>query len=140
MKNNNYIRHIPYLRNSIAYYHNFRHTFVKWWYLQIFLSFFRNFHLKGQKIAQNKNNNYICHVQWFRNSIPYDHNFWSTCGKWWHLQTVFPFSWNFHFRAVMGIKGQKTVQMKNNNYIGHVPYLRNSIAYDHHFWCTCVKW
>ena len=26
--------------------------------------------------------------------------------------------------------------MKNNNYICHMPYLRNSIAYDHDFWYT----
>ena len=30
--------------------------------------------------------------------------------------------------------------MKNNNYIHHTPYLRNSLAYDHDFWYTCVKW
>ena len=29
--------------------------------------------------------------------------------------------------------------MKNNQ-IRYVPYLRNSIAYDHYFWYTCVKW
>ena len=29
--------------------------------------------------------------------------------------------------------------MKNNNYICHAPYLRNSIAYDHNFWCSCIK-
>ena len=28
--------------------------------------------------------------------------------------------------------------MKNNNYIRHMPYLRNSIGYDHDFWYTCV--
>ena len=27
-----------------------------------------------------------------------------------------------------------------NNYICHLPYLRNSIVYDHDFWCTCIKW
>ena len=26
--------------------------------------------------------------------------------------------------------------MKNNNYIWHTPCLRNSIAYDHDFWCV----
>ena len=25
-------------------------------------------------------------------------------------------------------------------YICHTPYLRKSKAYDHDFWCTCVKW
>ena len=39
MKNNNYIHHMPYLRNSVAY-HDVWYTFVKWWYLQVFFSFF----------------------------------------------------------------------------------------------------
>ena len=30
--------------------------------------------------------------------------------------------------------------MKNNNCICQAPYLRNSIAYDHYFCYTCVKW
>ena len=30
--------------------------------------------------------------------------------------------------------------MKNNNYICHMSYLTNSIAYDHLFWYNCVKW
>ena len=45
----------------------------------------------------------------------------------------------FIFRAVMGVKGQKIAKMKNNNYIGHLRYLTNSIACDHDFWYTCVK-
>ena len=27
--------------------------------------------------------------------------------------------------------------MKNNNHIRHMPYLKNSVAYDHEFWYTC---
>ena len=30
--------------------------------------------------------------------------------------------------------------MKNKNKICHAPYLSNSVAYDHDFWCTCIKW
>ena len=30
--------------------------------------------------------------------------------------------------------------MRSNNYIRHTPYLKNCIAYNHDFWCTCVKW
>ena len=37
------------------------------------------------------------------------------------------------------MKGQKIAKMKNNNYIRHVSYLKNSIAYDYEFWFTCVK-
>ena len=35
--------------------------------------------------------------------------------------------------------GKKLPEMKNNNYIHHVPYLRNSNASDHDFSYTCVK-
>ena len=37
-------------------------------------------------------------------------------------------------------KDKKLPKMKNNNYIQHMPYLRNSIAYDHDFRCSCLKW
>ena len=50
---------------------------------------------------------------------------------------VFSFFWNC---AVRGVKVQKKPKMKSNNCICHVPDLRKSIAYDHDFWCTCVKW
>ena len=66
MKNNNYIHHMPYLRNSVAY-HDFSYTCVKWWYLQVFFFFiFSKFLIlcvvrrggeggaKGQKIVQNE--------------------------------------------------------------------------------------
>ena len=36
-----------------------------------------------------------------------------------------------------GVKGQKIAQ--NKKYISHVPYFRNSTAYDHDFWYTCVN-
>ena len=38
-----------------------------------------------------------------------------------------------------GGKKANIVKMKNNNYICHALHLRNSIAYDHNFWYTCVK-
>ena len=37
---NNYIRHAPYLCNSVAYDLNFWYTIVKWWNLQMCFSFF----------------------------------------------------------------------------------------------------
>ena len=40
---NNYIHHTPYLRNRTSYDHNFWYTYVKWWYLQAYFSFFQNF-------------------------------------------------------------------------------------------------
>ena len=55
---------------------------------------------------------------------------------------VFYFFFNFFdfFGLLGGQKGKKLPKMKNNNYIHHVPYLRNSIAYDHDFWYTCLEW
>ena len=41
------------------------------------------------------------------------------------------------FRAVTGVKGQKIAQDEKQQL--HVSYLRNSRAYDHGFWHTCVK-
>ena len=35
--------------------------------------------VKGQKIAQNENKNYICHTPYLRNSRAYDHDFCCTC-------------------------------------------------------------
>ena len=52
---------------------------------------------------------------------------------------VFHFFEVLVFWAVRRVEGQKIAQNENNNYIRHVPYLRNSIAYDHNFWYTFVK-
>ena len=73
MKNTNYIRHTPYLRNSIAYDHDFWYASVKWWYLQVFFSlfFFLLFFVififqavmgvKGQKMALDEKKVYLLH-------------------------------------------------------------------------------
>ena len=59
MKNNNCIRYVPYLMNSIGYDHDFCCTCVKWWYLQKFFSVFKFLifwvvrGVKGQKMVQN---------------------------------------------------------------------------------------
>ena len=44
-----------------------------------------------------KNNNYIRHTPYLRNSVAHDHDLWYTCAKWWYLQAFFSFLWNFHF-------------------------------------------
>ena len=58
MKNNNYMCHVSYLRNSIAYDQDFLYTCVKWWYLQVFFSSLGCYRgggsVKGQKMVQNK--------------------------------------------------------------------------------------
>ena len=93
---------------------------------------------KGKKKPKMKNNNYISHGPYFTGAVK--HDFWYACVKWLYLQVFVLFFWHFHFWAVRGVKGQKMPKMKNNNYICHSPYLRNSPAYDHGFWHTCVKW
>ena len=148
MKNNNYICHGAYLRNSKVYDHDFWYTFVKWWYVQDFFHFFEIFIFwvvsrggggKGKKLP-NMKNIYIRHTPYFRNSIAYDHDFWYTCLKWWYLQVFLALFEIFIFLAVRGKKGKKLPKMKNINYIQHAPYLKNSIAYDHDFWYSWVKW
>ena len=53
MKNKNYIRHVSYPRNSVAYDHDFWYTFAKWWYLQTFFLLFSKFwfRIKKQKVG-----------------------------------------------------------------------------------------
>ena len=50
-------------------------------------------------------------LTYLRNSIAYDHDFWYTCVKWWHLQTHFSFFCNFYF---LGKLGGKRVKNKNS--------------------------
>ena len=99
-------------------------------------------------------NNYIRQTPYLRNSLSSDHNFWYIYVNWWYV-TFFLLYQKFDFFDCCGgkkvickknkanwhqrVKGQKWPKMKNN-YIRYVLYLRNSIAYDHDIWYTCVKW
>ena len=114
MKNNNCIRRMPYLSNSIAYDHDFWYVCVKRWYPGIFFiilkfSFFgllvwwgrggRRGELgmaKGKSITQNKNKNCIRHTPCLRKSIAYDQDFWYTWVKW-CIEVLFSLFRNFHF-------------------------------------------
>ena len=49
--------------------HDFWCTCVRWWYLQVFFSFFWNFHFLGWKYIAKMKYNYIYHVPYLRNSI-----------------------------------------------------------------------
>ena len=137
MKNNYYICHAPYLKNSVAYDHDFWYTCVKWWDLQEFFSFFKKIlifravrKVKEQKVAQNKNKNDICYTPYLRNSIAHDHDFWFTRVKWWYLQDFFfQFFKMLIFHVVRGVKGQKTVQ---NDKIFCLSYFISQEPYIHH--------
>ena len=92
MKINNYICHVPYLRNSKAYNHDFWYTCVKWWYVQALFSFFWSFFFFGflrGKRAKNCPKRKITIT--FLTSKAYDHDFWYTCVKWWYIQAFFFF-------------------------------------------------
>ena len=85
----------------------------------------------------------VCRATYLRNSKAFDHDFWYTCVKWRYLQGFF-----FHFFEILifwvvrgaggGSKRAKNCP-KIKKYISHVPYFRNSTAYDHDFWYTCVN-
>ena len=117
MKTNNYICCMPYLRNSIAYDNDFWYTCVKWWFLQVFFSFFWNFHVSGKlegKRAKNspkwnKAMTFVMH-HISGNSIAYHPDFCYTCVKWWYLQVFFSFLQNFDFSGFWVVNRQKLVQ------------------------------
>ena len=123
----NYIRHMPYLKNSIAYDNDFWCTCVKWWYPQVFFFFFifPKFWffwlvgLKGQEMAQDDKKFSPPHfISQEPHHTSYDCHLWYACIKWW----CFPLFQNFDFlrgkrakngKGVRGVKGQKIVQNDN---------------------------
>ena len=50
------IRCTAYLRNHTSSNHNFWYTYVKWWYLQMFISFFQNFDFLGCYVGKRAKN------------------------------------------------------------------------------------
>ena len=64
LRNKNYIRHAPYLRNIIAYDHDFWYTCVKWW----FLIFWFVGGVESKKMAQNDKKSCLLHFisqEWY---------------------------------------------------------------------------
>ena len=51
-----FIRCTAYLRNHTSSNHNFWYTYVKWWYLQVFISFFQNFDFLGCYVGKRAKN------------------------------------------------------------------------------------
>ena len=118
MKNNNYICHELYLRNSKAYDHDFWYTFVKWWYLQVlyffyflyfiifFFLLFSFFGLVGGGAVGDKRTknglilqkNSVCCTSYLRIHISYNCHLWYACVKWWYLQVFF---FSFFFKILI---------------------------------------
>ena len=114
----------PSIQSSTVNIFNYESPRIKVFFTALFFNFgfsFSSF-LGGAPTS-------ICHF--FRLSIcraPYLRNRTSS------NQAFLSFFWNF------GFLGKKWTKMNVNNYICHMSYLRKSMAYDHVFWYTCVKW
>ena len=52
----------------------------------------------------------MCHVPYLKDSIAHDHDFWSTCVKWWYLQVFFHCFEIFTFWAASEVKGEEIAQ------------------------------
>ena len=132
MKNKNYIHHMSYLRNSVAYNHGFWGTFVKLCYLQVFFSFFQKLifqvvrGVKGQKKVQNDKE--FC----LSRSISQEpYSIWLSlmvhlCNMIISLDVFFFFHFFkiFVFWVVSEVRGQKMVQ-NDKKFVYCAPYLRN---------------
>ena len=79
---------------------------------------------------------YVCGAAYIRNHISCDHNFWYTFAKWWYFQVYHFIFQSWFFEPKREKNGPKWIKKENCQ----MPYLRNSIAYVHNFWCTYVKW
>ena len=76
-----------------------------------FTAFFSRLFLKAKKkLSKMKNENYVHHAPYLRNSVAYNYDFWYTCVKWWYLQAFFIFLKNLIYWVVSGVKGQNMAQ------------------------------
>ena len=131
-KNNNYIWHMPYLRNSI-------YSMWSWFLVQLYkmmistgvffivLKFWGR-GVKGKSIAQNENNNYFCHMPYLRNSIALWSGFLVHLCKMMISPSFFIIFDIFIFWAVRAVKEQKMAQ--NDKKISLTLYLRNCTSYN----------
>ena len=131
MKNKNYIWHMPDLRNSITYDHDFWCTCVKWCYLQGFFQFFKILifqvvrGIKGQKLVQNDKNFCLsCFISqesyiWFSFMV-------QICKMLISPGVFFSFK-ILIFRGFRVLKGQKWPKMTKN--LCHTFYFRNHISF-----------
>ena len=140
MKNNNYIHHVPYLRNNIAIWSwllvhlckimifpGIFFIFLKFWFFGLLES-------QRAKTGPWWQTNSVCYTSYLRNHISHDCHLWYTCVKF--FQTIF-------FSGLLGgggVKGQKMVQNEKKNYVCCASYLRNHTPHDFHLWDSCVKW
>ena len=151
MKNNNYTCHAPYVRNCIAYDHDFWYTCVKWWYSRPFFHFFEIFVFQAVRGVKGKNGprwqkNYVWCTSYLRNDILYYCYLWYTCVKDDISRYFFHFFKILILWVVRGgggeevvVKGQRRSKMRKSS-VCCAPYLRNHTSYDFYLWYSCVKW
>ena len=95
---------------------HFLHIFIFWAVMEV----------KGQEMAQNAKKKCLLH---FMYQEPYI--LWLSFIVDFCKMMISP-GFFFHFFEVL--------KNENHNYICHMPYLRNTTAYNQDFWYTCVKW
>ena len=141
-ENYSYIRHVPYLCNSIADDHDFWYTCVKWWYLLEFFHFWY-FHfqgvrgVKGQKKAQDDKKVLLN----FISQEPYI--IWSWLMAHMCKRVICPggFLQFWFWRSIVGQKSKKWAEMTKNYVCPSTPYLSKHTSYDRVFFCyTNLKW
>ena len=134
MKNNNYIHDTPYLRNSIAYDHDFRYTLCK---MMRFFSFYFHFFIfwlfsmLGGKRAKNRPK--FCLL----GAIHHMSSFVVHKCKIIISPGVFFIFLKFWFFGLGGSRGKKWPTMTTVSFV--TLYLRNHKSYDLDSSCTCVK-
>ena len=140
MKNTNYICCMPYLRNSIAYDHDFWYTCCrKWWYLRgfiIFSKFSFSGLLVGAKNSPKWQKNLFVALYILEKILIWSSFVVHKCRMLISPYILFHFLKILIFNIVIGGKQQKVVQNDKNgpNSICRAPYLKNHKLYGHHLW------
>ena len=110
---------MPYVRNSIAYDHDFWYTCVKWWYLLVFFSSFFFWCWEGGNRAKT--------------------GFWYTCVKW-YLQEFFS-----HFFKILIFQVFQSSSINAKRKFWGVPHLLHiCVIFTYYLdkieWIKCLKW
>ena len=137
MKNSNHTHHVPYLRNSIAYDHDFWYTCVK---CDISSSFFLYFHFSGWYLLNGPRWQKKLCLLYFISQEPYIIVIYvHLCTMMISLGVFFFIFSKFWFSGLLNSGGCKMIQ--NEKKICLLCFTsQESYIYDFHLWYSCVKW
>ena len=86
---------VLYLRNRTSSHHNFWYTYLKWWYLQAFFTFFKNFDFLGCYGGKRAKNSPKWEIT-ITSVTHHIHRFQPSSSSKWEVCNIPRISWRWH--------------------------------------------